>query len=335
METVRVGICGTDREIIESGDAHAPDGSDFLILGHEALGRVRSVGRGVQGFSEGDLVVPSVRRAHTGDHAARADLIDPGMYTERGIEKQNGYAQELWVERPEYLTHVPPKLEPIGVLAEPFSIVEKAINETLLVQEARLGPAGLMPKEMRVLVVGPGPVGFAAAFACLARGYTVSIAGRDKPDSEKVAFAKSLGLDYVNTETVDFAEIAKNGRQWDLMIEAAGVGWLVFEVTKALAPRGAIALTGIAPDYKKTPASVNQFLTETVVDNRLVLGSVNATMRDFRDAIEHLEWAHDNHLEHIGGLITDRYPVAQFADAYADVLDRTRKPDAIKTVLEF
>src|SRR4029079_19671801 len=41
VEAVRVGICGTDREIIEAGaPGRIPEGGEFLILGHEALGRV-------------------------------------------------------------------------------------------------------------------------------------------------------------------------------------------------------------------------------------------------------------------------------------------------------
>jgi threonine dehydrogenase-like Zn-dependent dehydrogenase len=335
VRTLRVGICGTDREIIESGTPHVPEGSEFLVLGHEALGRVEAVGRGVEGVAAGQLVVPSVRRSLTGDHACRADLLEQGEYTERGIERQHGFAQELWVERPEYLTHVPDALEPIAVLAEPFSVVEKAINEALLLQRARLGDACPEAARVRALVVGPGPVGFAAAFACMARGFRVSIAGHDDPETEKVAFIRSLGLEYVNTEEVDFGDLAERGTRWDLMVEAAGVGWLVFEIVKALAPRGALALTGISPEYEKTPVDANRFLTETVMDNRLVLGSVNAAMSDFRDAITHLGWAHENHPDQIRQLLTGRYPARDFAEAYADVVDRKRKPNAIKTVIEF
>lgn len=335
VRTVRVGICGTDREILESGDAHVPEGEEFLILGHEALGRVEAVGRGVTGLEEGQLVAPSVRRSRAGDHACRVDLLDRDDYTERGIEHHHGFAQELWVERPEYLTPVPEELEPIGVLTEPFSIVEKAVNETLLLQRARLGDACLDPSRQRALVVGPGPVGFAAAFVCLAHGFRTAMAGRDAKGSEKVEFVEALGMEYVNTEGVDFGELAERGARWDLIVEAAGVGSLVFEVAKALAPRGALALTGIAPERKSTPIEANRFLTETVLDNRLVIGSVNAAMRDFHDAISHLEWANRTHPDHIRRLITGRYPVSNFAEAYADVLVKRRRPNGIKTVIEF
>jgi threonine dehydrogenase-like Zn-dependent dehydrogenase len=40
VAAVALGICGTDREIVEAGRGTPPPGRDFLILGHESLGRV-------------------------------------------------------------------------------------------------------------------------------------------------------------------------------------------------------------------------------------------------------------------------------------------------------
>ena len=114
----------------------------------------------------------------------------------------------------------------------------------------------------------------------IARGYETAVAGRDKPGSEKVRLVESLGLEYVDTESTDFGELAAKGTTWDLVVEAAGVGWLVFEVAKALSPRGALALTGIAFGGKEATVDANRFMTEMVVRNRLVVGSVNAAMRD-------------------------------------------------------
>src|SRR6266436_9376857 len=62
IRTIEVGVCGTDREICHFDYGTPPDGSDYLVLGHEALGEVVEVGPGTQGLRPGDLVVPSVRR---------------------------------------------------------------------------------------------------------------------------------------------------------------------------------------------------------------------------------------------------------------------------------
>src|SRR5881397_4055124 len=62
VRTIEVGICGTDREICNFDYGTPPQGSDYLVLGHEALGEVVEVGPGISNLKVGDLVVPTVRR---------------------------------------------------------------------------------------------------------------------------------------------------------------------------------------------------------------------------------------------------------------------------------
>ncbi len=44
VQTLDVGICGTDREICTFVYGSPPEGDDYLVLGHESLGRVVEVG---------------------------------------------------------------------------------------------------------------------------------------------------------------------------------------------------------------------------------------------------------------------------------------------------
>ena len=60
LRPLRVGVCGTDREISEGLFGVAPDGDEHLILGHELLARVEADGHG---FTRGDLVCATVRRS--------------------------------------------------------------------------------------------------------------------------------------------------------------------------------------------------------------------------------------------------------------------------------
>ena len=61
VETILVGICGTDREIAHGSYGAAPPGSERLTLGHEALGRIVRSPEGCE-LAVGSLVVPVVRR---------------------------------------------------------------------------------------------------------------------------------------------------------------------------------------------------------------------------------------------------------------------------------
>src|SRR5438045_9538657 len=63
VEVLRVGVDGTDKEIHAAEYGDAPDGDDFLITGHESLGRVLEVGDDVPShIAPGTIVVATVRR---------------------------------------------------------------------------------------------------------------------------------------------------------------------------------------------------------------------------------------------------------------------------------
>jgi threonine dehydrogenase-like Zn-dependent dehydrogenase len=62
LRVLEVGICGTDKEVCSYSYGTPPEGSDYLILGHECLGEVLEVGGGVSGITAGDLAVLMVRR---------------------------------------------------------------------------------------------------------------------------------------------------------------------------------------------------------------------------------------------------------------------------------
>ena len=61
VQTLAVGLCGTDAEIVRADYGEAPRGEDHLVLGRENLGRVLTAPSG-SGLAEGDLVVGIVRR---------------------------------------------------------------------------------------------------------------------------------------------------------------------------------------------------------------------------------------------------------------------------------
>ena len=103
IRTIEVGICGTDREICSFAYGTPPDGSDYLVLGHEALGEVVEIGPGVTKFKPGDLVVPTVRRPCPHDYCpscrdARQDFCFTGDFTERGIKQQHGFMAQFIVD---------------------------------------------------------------------------------------------------------------------------------------------------------------------------------------------------------------------------------------------
>src|SRR5262245_41629886 len=90
VETLAIGVCGTDREIVSGAYGWAPPGHTHLILGHESIGRVLEAPDGC-GIVAGDLVVGIVRRPDPVpcEYCAVGswDMCRNGRYTERGIKE--------------------------------------------------------------------------------------------------------------------------------------------------------------------------------------------------------------------------------------------------------
>src|SRR5512134_1423421 len=97
VETLAVGVCGTDRELVQGLYGKAPPGRDRLVLGHESLGRVLEAPAGT-GLAPGDLVVGIVRRPDPVPCPSCAvgewDMCRNGQYTEHGIRGLDGFMAE-------------------------------------------------------------------------------------------------------------------------------------------------------------------------------------------------------------------------------------------------
>ena len=132
VETIAIGVCGTDIEIVTGKYGWPPPGRDRLVLGHESLGRVLDAPAGGQ-VSAGDLVVGIVRRPDPvpcySCAAGEWDFCRNGLYTERGIKEHDGYCSERYRITPEFVVKVDAGLGMLGVLLEPTSVVAKAWEE--------------------------------------------------------------------------------------------------------------------------------------------------------------------------------------------------------------
>jgi glucose 1-dehydrogenase len=136
VRVLRCGVDGTDKEINAAEYGAAPDGSDFLIMGHENFGRVESVGPNVTEFQPGDYVVATVRRRGNSiyDEIGTYDMTTDEVYFERGVSRRHGYMTEYYVHDPEYIVKVPAGLRDIAVIAEPLSVPEKGIVQAFEIQ---------------------------------------------------------------------------------------------------------------------------------------------------------------------------------------------------------
>lgn len=336
IRIIRVGICGTDREEVSGGRAQAPDGQTELVIGHEMFGKVVEVGAAVTRVKTGDYAVFTVRRG-CGECPScrmnRADMCQTGKYRERGIRGLDGYQTEFAVDREQYVVHVPAELEAVGVLMEPLSVVEKAIDEALRVQTVRCPDAASTPDwfhERRCLVAGLGPVGLLAAMILRLRGGEVY--GLDVVDANtaRPKWLEAIGGHYIDGRQVPADQVEKKIGGMDLILDASGVAKLEFNLLDALGVNGMYVLTGIPGGDRPLQISGAELIRQLVLDNQVMLGSVNAARGHFQMAADDLAKAHLRWGTLIASLITQRYSKDQFAELMHD-----HKPDAIKEVVEW
>src|SRR6202011_3267350 len=208
MRVLEVGIDGTDTEINGGLYGEAPPGSDFLVIGHEALSVVEAVGEGVQGFRPGDLVVSTVRRPDDCPNcrAGESDMCLFGRYTERGIKGAHGYMGDYYGETPAFMVKIPPGLRPFAVLLEPLSIVEKATYQAWKIQERMLWA----PK--RAVVLGAGPIGMLATILLRLRGVSRGNRSVEIP-------ADVINLEMVLGNRVTFGSVNANRRYFEMGVQ--------------------------------------------------------------------------------------------------------------------
>lgn len=325
VRTLRVGVDGTDLEVLHGDHGGFPDGEDHLVLGHEAVGIVEDAND--TGLEEGTLVVPTVRRPRPGVEGGeyvpdQLDMAPMDAVVERGIDGAHGFMAEYFTSPEKYLVPVPDALASTGFLVEPISITEKALEHALAARSAfDWRPAS-------ALVLGNGPLGLltTAMFATDERFDEVYCLGRrDRPDPT-IDVVESLGAMYVDSRETAVEGVADAYEPMDFVYEATGYARHAFEGLDAVANAGVLALLGVPTDWA-FEIDGGRLHRETVLGNKAIVGSVNADRNHFRAAVETLgrlpAWAVDD-------LVTGVHPHTDPGPAFATDDDTT-----IKTAVEF
>ena len=316
VETLAVGVCGTDAEIVSGEYGEPPPGAERLILGHESLGRVLEAPP-ASGFAAGDLVVGIVRRPDpvpcSSCAAGEWDMCRNGLFTECGIKGLDGFCADRFRIQPEYLVRLDPALERVGMLLEPASILAKAWDHI-----ERIGNrAHWQPR--RVLVTGAGPVGLMAALLSVQRGFEVHVLDR-VTEGPKPGLVRDLGATYHTSSVMEAGEPP------DIVIECTGVGQLVLDSIRRSQPGGIVCLTGISSGTRKIELDVRGFNRNIVLENDVVFGTVNANRRHYALAAAALARADQGWLQR---LVSRRVPPERWHEAVY------RQEHDVKTVIQF
>jgi glucose 1-dehydrogenase len=170
-----------------------------------------------------------------------------------------------------------------------------------------------------VLITGAGPIGMLAALIGVQHGLDVHVLDQ-VTEGAKPQLVRDLGATY------HAGAIADVGFEPDVVIECTGVGSVIVESIRHVGSGGVVCLTGVGGGGPPSGLSPADLAKEVVLQNNVVIGSVNANRRHFYRAAQALAGADRDWLAR---LISRRVPPEKIADALQ------RGPDDIKVVVDF
>jgi len=328
VRVLKVGLDGTDREIMDALYGNPPPGDDFLIFGHESFGVVEGVGPGVGELRPGDHVVATVRRPGRSiyDRIGMYDMTTDDEYRERGINLLHGFLTEYYVDEPEYIVRVPPGLKEVGVLLEPTSVIEKGISQSYEIQRRMR-----IWRPRRAAVLGAGPIGLLAAMALRIRGLEVCSFGRTAPPYYNSDLLEKIGACYHSTKDVSLTEEAVDHGPFDIIFEATGYSPLVFEAMNILGKNGVLILSSVTGGGRNITVPADRINLGFVLGNKVMVGTVNANREHFEEGVKDLAQCEFQWPGWLSRLLTHR--IAGLGN-YGEIVPALAAKDAVKVVVD-
>lgn len=329
VKVLRVGVDGTDKEINAAEYGAAPDGYDFLVIGHENFGQVEAVGENVTELKPGDYVVATVRRPGSSiyDQIGTYDMTTDDTYYERGINLRHGYLTEYYVDDPEYIVKVSQGLKEVGVLLEPMTVVEKGITQAYEIQR-RLK----VWRPRRAAVMGAGTIGLLATLALRLRGLEVTTFALNPKPNLNAELIEAIGARYESTKELPLLQAAERDGKYDLIFEATGFSPIVFESMQALAKNGVLVLSSVTGGNRQIEVPADKINLDFVLGNKVMVGTVNANREYFETGARDMAQAESEYPGWLKRLLT--HPVKGLEN-YQQLFDQlTNAKGAIKVFCE-
>ena len=363
IEVVAGGICGSDISNLtySASPAMEPFGSFPAVLGHEILGRVKSVGTNVSKVSQGqrvtvDPMISCTTRGYPpedpcsscseGLHCTCERAGEDGVTLigdeplSRGLtigyhrDLPGGWGQTVLAHESQVFPVDDALSDNAAVLLEPLSIALHAVLRT--------PPEGEEP----AFVIGSGTIALATIWALRATGFQGPILAQAKREHEQ-KLARTLGATdvvapgfeardaLIDTGASAYMPVVGpevfSGGGFPLIYDCVGNQSSLAQSLGFASPRGRIVVIGCVAEFKKFD------LTFVWARELRIRGAVGYGLETWRGERRHtFEIAHDLLLETgapVQNMVTHAYPLDQYRDALRAAANH-RKSGAVKVVLQ-
>ena len=323
VKVVETGVCRTDLEIIDGLYGEAPEGYEYLILGHESLGKIVETNGD---FRKDDYVVRMVRRSCSkcvNCSSGYVDMCSTGNYTEAGIKGVQGVMAEYYSDKEENLILIPEEQIDVGVLLEPLSVCEKSLYQAFKIQER------LIWNPKKALVIGAGPIGLLESMLLRLKEIDTFVVAKSLKGNEKSRIVEAIGAHYISTEKTHIRDFLAGEYNFDYIFEASGNAKVIPLIWKNLANNGVLCLSSITPEKNNVIFPMDLINLQTVLGNKVVFGAVNANIRDYKRGVKRFAEIKKRWPSVLERIITKRLHVDNFRDAFE------KRREDIKTTISF
>jgi propanol-preferring alcohol dehydrogenase len=233
---IRVEACG-----VCHSDAATIEGAFPIkwprVPGHEAVGRIDALGKGVEGWALGQRVGVGFLGGNCGHcrPCRSGDLVNCQNQEFTGVQHDGGYA-EVMLAKASSLISVPDDLGSVD--AAPLLCAGLTTFSALRNSSALAGEL--------VAVLGIGGLGHLAIQYARHMGFEVAAIARG---SDKADIAKKLGAHhYIDSTTSNVADALQALGGASLVIATASAGKAAADTVGGLRPRGKVLVLGATPD---------------------------------------------------------------------------------------
>ncbi|KIC46700.1 phosphoesterase [Ruegeria sp. ANG-S4] len=308
------GICGSDLHYYNHGGFGPIQLKEPMILGHEVSGHIASLGEGVAGLREGQLVAVSPSRpcgtckycqAGAQNHCLNMRFYGSAM----PFPHIQGAFREYLVADATQCAVADGLTTGEAAMAEPLSVVLHAAKQA----------GDLMGK--RVLVTGCGPIGLLAVLVARQAGAIEIVATDITPFT--LAMAKKAGADIaINVAETSSAlsEFSEDKGHFDAMFECSGVAAALAAAVPAMRPGATIVQLGLGGDMTLPMQAM------TAKELRLT-----GSFRFHSEFFASVEMMQRGRLD-VSPLLTHSFPMSEAVEAFELAGDRTQ---AVKVLLAF
>ena len=272
IDILYCGVCHSDIHMVHDdwGMATYP-----LVPGHEIIGRVKSIGAGVQGFTEGELVgvgclVDSCRECepcknHLEQHCEQGMIMTYGSPDPHGADAitQGGYSTQIVVDK-DYVLKVSESLDTKAVA--PLLCAGITTYSPLRQWNVKAGD--------KVGVIGLGGLGHMGVKLAAAMGAEVVMI---TTSPEKGEDAKRLGASDVLVST-DEAQMTAHANSFDFLLDTVPVAHSLDPYVPLLKFGKALVVVGA------TPTEVNSFGLD--FGRKIIAGSLIGGMQETQEMLD-------------------------------------------------